>query len=29
MRNLGYTPQFDARSFYTRLLREFHDQGWQ
>src|SRR5258706_2536321 len=25
---LGYTPQFDAQAFYTRLLQQFHDQGW-
>jgi triacylglycerol lipase len=25
---LGYTPEFDAHAFYTRLLQEFHDQGW-
>jgi triacylglycerol lipase len=25
---LGYTPDFDAPSFYASLLRRFRDQGW-
>jgi triacylglycerol lipase len=25
---LGYTPDFDARSFYTNLLTRFHAEGW-
>jgi triacylglycerol lipase len=25
---LGYTPDFDARRFYTSLLARFHAEGW-
>lgn len=25
---LGFTPRFDERAFYTRLLHRFRDQGW-
>ncbi|MCA1829543.1 MAG: hypothetical protein ABR567_09300 [Myxococcales bacterium] len=27
-RPLGYTPDFDARAFYTSLPRKFRDEGW-